>query len=168
MNMAKFKFSFLTALCLALGVCNVWGEAFTRIVVETNEGAKAYEIYESGKLYFSNDFLVVESASNVDGQSPAKIKLADIKKVLFSSDPMLNQDGIKDAMSFDVYPNPATDYLSVRFASAESYSFSIFSINGEVVKSGRIQSGEKIEVYSLPAGVYFFNVGSMYIKFSKI
>ncbi|MBP5455976.1 MAG: T9SS type A sorting domain-containing protein [Paludibacteraceae bacterium] len=167
--MTNFKFSFLTALCLFLGVCNVWGENYSaKVVVETNEGAKTYEIYESGKLYFSNDFLVIDPASNTDGHSAAKIRLADINKLLFFDGETSNQDEIKNALSFDVYPNPATDYLSVRFASAESCPFSIYSINGEVVKSGKIQSGEKIEVYSLPAGVYFFNIGGMFIKFSKI
>ena len=41
-------------------------------------------------------------------------------------------------------------------------------MSGNIVKSGSVSSGEKINVESLSAGMYLINIGNMYIKFNKL
>lgn len=67
-----------------------------------------------------------------------------------------------DAFALRTYPNPATDYIEVRgaFEAAQSYTLSVADLSGKVwqksVESGNAIS--KLDVTSLPAGVYFLKV----------
>lgn len=168
--MANMKFTFLTALCLIVGICDVVGESpAASVVVETKSGTESYQMYESGKMYFSNDFLIIEptNVGATDAQNGIKYKLADINKLLFSSEgtSVANTDNIA---SVNVYPNPSSDYLNLELPSEEVYQYAIYSLKGEKVKTGQIGNGGKIDIQTLPTGVYFLNIGNTYLKISKI
>ena len=155
---------------LIVGCFNVWGEGLAaKITVETNDHAQqTIDVYESGKMYFSDDFLVIEQSENAESrQNPFKINLKDVTKLLFS-DKGLSKTNDAYVSSFDLFPNPAKEFISVRTPFEEDSSYTILNMKGEVVKSGKISNRGTIDVTSLPAGMYLMNIGNMYIKFNKI
>ena len=167
--MKNVRLIFLIAFGLIVGCVNAWGEkASAKITVETAEHTQTIDVYESGKMYFSGDFLVFETSDDAESkQNPVKIDLKEIKKLLFSPGDASKVEDASSVSSFDVFPNPAKDFVVVNIPF-ESSSFKLYNMNREVVKSGEVNNGGKIEVSSLQSGMYFLNIGNMYIKISKL
>ena len=76
--------------------------------------------------------------------------------------------------SVEVYPNPASDVLTVRFANNQlndTETIRIYSLNGIVMQQQVFTGNEEIQlnVSSLPAGVYFIRLANanQVIKFIK-
>lgn len=168
--MKNVRLIFLMAFGLVVGCMDAWGEkASAKITVETAEHTQTIDVYESGKMYFSGDFLVFETSDNAESkQNPVKIDLKEIKKLLFS---LGDESKVEDASyvsSFDVIPNPAKDFIIVSVPFDEERSYSIYDMRGNIVKSGTVSNGEKLNVESLSSGMYLMNIGNVYIKFNKI
>ena len=75
--------------------------------------------------------------------------------------------GIQDATGIDLiisaFPNPATDYLILRFGNYDyqNVSYQILDVNGRLIKAGHIESSEtRINMAGLPSGVYLIRVYS--------
>ncbi|MGZ3863389.1 MAG: FG-GAP-like repeat-containing protein [Bacteroidia bacterium] len=67
--------------------------------------------------------------------------------------------GIKTTeRQFALYPNPATDLLTVELNSSGNYTLQIINISGKVVLSQNINNNTKVDVKDLPAGVYTVNL----------
>lgn len=169
-NMKNIRLILLIAFGLVAGCVNAWGEKSTaKITVETAGHTQSIDVYESGKMYFSGDFLVIEPSENSESkQNPVKIDLKEIKKLLFSNGDASKVDDATYVSSFDVAPNPAKDFITVRIPFDEERSYSIYDMKGNIVMSGTVSNGEKLNVESLPSGMYLMNIGNMYIKFNKL
>lgn len=60
-----------------------------------------------------------------------------------------------DQISFQIYPNPAQDWLFVQGENTESAQLNIINLLGEIISTHTLLSGEnKIEIQSLSAGLY--------------
>lgn len=71
--------------------------------------------------------------------------------------------------SIEVYPNPGNGEFQVQSNFAEPTPFRIYSIHGELVQSGVLQSNlEQIDVSSLSGNVFFLEVGDDVLKLLKI
>jgi len=58
-------------------------------------------------------------------------------------------------MTFDVFPNPASDSCTLRFASAGKRNIRIFDAGGKLVLTRQITEKETVlDLKNLPAGVY--------------
>ena len=69
--------------------------------------------------------------------------------------------------SYELYPNPATDFLELSFAAEQTQSkIEIFSIEG--IKMFETESVRRIDVSRLCRGVYFVKYGSRVSKFVKM
>ncbi|TAJ10719.1 T9SS C-terminal target domain-containing protein [Marinilabiliaceae bacterium JC017] len=65
-----------------------------------------------------------------------------------------------------VYPNPTTNYISIKQAQEViDEPYSIFTLNGEIVKRGRISATNNINISDLPAGFYFIKIDAQTYKF---
>ncbi len=165
--MKNIRLILLIAFGLVAGCVNAWGEKSTaKITVETTEHTQqTINMYESGKMYFSGDFIVFEPSEK---QDPVKIDLKEIKKLLFSNGDASKVDDATYVSSFDIAPNPAKDFITVRIPFDEERSYSIYDMKGNIVMSGTVSNGEKLNVESLSSGMYLINIGNMYIKFNKL
>lgn len=70
-----------------------------------------------------------------------------------------------------LYPNPVSDFLCVDvFIPFSNYNYSICNLYGKKMLNGKLNgSTGKIELYSLPSGIYFFKMGeSRVVKFIKL
>lgn len=168
--MKNIHFHILLVFGLLVCCVTAWGEGVAaKITVESSEKTQTFDMYESGKMYFADDFLIIESDAKAESkQNPVKIDLKEIKKLLFTSGELLKIDDATYVSSFDLSPNPAKEYVIVRVPFEEECNFSVYDMKGEVKLSGKTNDGGKIDVSSLPAGVYLMNIGNMYIKFNKI
>ena len=59
-----------------------------------------------------------------------------------------------DNSKFNVYPNPALDYTTVKFNSGGKQEVKIYDILGNVQIVENVYSGQRIDVSSLQSGVY--------------
>lgn len=77
-----------------------------------------------------------------------------------------NNIGVEDAagIQFNVFPNPTTGTVNVRFAEAGTYTMNLVNILGQVVltESVNVQAGEVItrNVSNLDKGIYMLNVNN--------
>ncbi|MBK7573422.1 MAG: Omp28-related outer membrane protein [Bacteroidetes bacterium] len=82
--------------------------------------------------------------------------------------------GINDPtrVGFSVYPNPASDYLVVRFGAMPlADELEVISVDGKTVRTLRVTMDADMEyvvsIEDLAPGVYFINNGASVIKFVK-
>ena len=62
-----------------------------------------------------------------------------------------------------LYPNPASEIVA--FTSESNDQYRIINLIGEVIRSGRVVSGEnKIELTGIESGVYVFQIGERKAK----
>jgi len=89
------------------------------------------------------------------------------------------RSGIPGPVAFEMYPNPAQDFIKVRpmpgYSYDQQWSGYLFSANGHFVKILQIESWEdqKISISDIPAGAYMIELfsGNQYLgagKFIKI
>ena len=65
-------------------------------------------------------------------------------------------EAIADAENntLSVYPNPAAEYINVKFDNNKTYKADIVDLNGRVVKTISVSSGSQINVADLNSGHY--------------
>ncbi|MDX1440040.1 MAG: T9SS type A sorting domain-containing protein, partial [Rubricoccaceae bacterium] len=69
----------------------------------------------------------------------------------------------EEESSLRVYPNPATDFITVETDADEVQSLDVL---GRVIL--RAKSNEQVDISSLPAGVYLIQVGNQLRRFSVV
>jgi hypothetical protein len=70
-----------------------------------------------------------------------------------------------DEISFELYPNPATDDIVINSGNAYSSVFEICDIKGCVIHTEKIEPGKTgIHVKKIPPGIYFVRCGSLMKK----
>jgi hypothetical protein len=65
--------------------------------------------------------------------------------------------------SFNIYPNPATDVLNIKFDANSETSVNLMDLTGKIVASQNAQAGAvttAFQIADLNAGIYFVNVKS--------
>lgn len=71
------------------------------------------------------------------------------------------------ATKLSVYPNPTGDFLFISGLN-ERNIFDVYSADGRLIISGRIDPGKSIDTAPLSAGNYVLKIGEKNIKFTKI
>lgn len=72
------------------------------------------------------------------------------------------------AQAFEVYPNPATDEIQVKFPDPEPRNISIYSMNGELVYSEKVQAIQHtLRINELSRGLYILKVSGAEGQSSK-
>ncbi len=75
-----------------------------------------------------------------------------------------------DDLSFEIYPNPVSDYLFVDFRSfSRPKTISLYSINGKKLLSKPINTSEiKLDISHLNTGIYLLNIDEENFKIVKL
>ena len=82
--------------------------------------------------------------------------------------------GIKETsinLELSVYPNPTTDYLTLKVADFETLNFQLIDLQGKIIENKKVTaSNTTIKMGALPKAVYFLNVtkGNQLIKTFKV
>ena len=71
----------------------------------------------------------------------------------------LSVDNSVDGISFNIYPNPANDFIFIENISIGS-KVDLFNVVGKNIKSFEIEShNQRLDINGLNSGVYFVKVG---------
>ncbi|AUP80760.1 glycosyl hydrolase family 8 [Flavivirga eckloniae] len=74
-----------------------------------------------------------------------------------------------DDFSFEIYPNPASDYLFVNFRSSRPKFIRLYSINGVELLREPINTSEiRLDIKHLKSGVYLLNIDEDNFKIVKL
>jgi hypothetical protein len=62
-------------------------------------------------------------------------------------------------LELSVYPNPTTDYLTLKVDDFETLNFQLIDLLGKVIENKKVSSSTtSINVKNLPKAIYFLNV----------
>lgn len=163
MKTKLFKSFFISAV---MGCCAAHAEIVTRVTVQQSDDTNDFIMHRSGKMYFSDDNLVIDTI----GSGPSfSAKLASIDKLLFSTVELTTNGTeriVNDASSIMVYPLNVENTLYVKGAG-QTVSYSIVSVSGQKMMSGTCNNDDSIDVSSISKGVYFVIINGSIFKFVK-
>jgi hypothetical protein len=71
-----------------------------------------------------------------------------------------NPEAVENA--WNIYPNPAQDYLQVESLNQEGKLFTISDLQGRIIQSGNLQSNGRIDLNNLAKGSYIFHLANHY------
>lgn len=65
-------------------------------------------------------------------------------------------------LNVSIYPNPASEFMSLTNNSNDAFSYELFSVVGSLLQNGNVaaNSSKKLDVAELPKGVYFIKITS--------
>ena len=156
----KLKLSVL--LLLSLSTAGVFAQEATITAGGDATGAGGSVSYSVGQaLYTTNAGTNGSEAQGV--QQPYEI----------STTVGIELTNINLELSLSVYPNPTTDYLTLKVKDIElsTLNFQLYDINGKRIESGRLTDiSTTIDMESQPTSTYFLKVtdGNTRIKMFKI
>ena len=62
-------------------------------------------------------------------------------------------------LEVSVYPNPTTDYLTLKVENPEGLSFQLFDLQGVMVEYNKVrENSTTVEMKNLPSAIYFLKV----------
>jgi hypothetical protein len=76
------------------------------------------------------------------------------------SEPTAVQDNFVDENTIQIYPSPASDFLTVHLTKNEKTFIEIYSSFGKMVLSTEIKNSETISINDLSSGVYYIKIAS--------
>jgi hypothetical protein len=81
----------------------------------------------------------------------------------------LNKEEVSNSNEFNIYPNPANDYLKLELTFDKNIAYTIFNTIGSIQQEGKL-SNELIDISNLSNGVYWIElrVGSNYSRNSFV
>ena len=77
------------------------------------------------------------------------------KEFYYSNNATTSTFNIIDKSQFNIYPNPFSNLVHVNSnLSNEKFHYSIYNVNGLFITNGEIETGESIDLSSIPSGIY--------------
>lgn len=124
-----------------------------------------FNIASSGKLYFSGSNILIQQESSSTATSlPVNI----IKKITFTTYALTVQENSSNSSKLVLYPNPSSDFIVIKSSkSGEKFNIKIYSVSGQLIKSGNYISGEAIDVSTLTSGIYIVKANNSTFKLIK-
>lgn len=143
-----------------------WAHGQTDVKVTLlNNTEQVYSVEASGKLWFSNSNLII-NANDVAAQ--ITIPLSDIRIITFDDNTTTGiSETIKNKETVSIFPNPASDYFDIIASNSTKLNVRIFNTNGAQVASGIYESGKRVDVSRLSAGIYVVVVNNQSFKLIK-
>ena len=87
----------------------------------------------------------------------------NIDSCFFEACTLLDVEDVKLRPSFSIYPNPASTYVQLETSNNGPYDLNIYDLLGnKVLEYTQIIDGIKLDVASLPAGVYMLQINGDY------
>lgn len=166
--MSKNKlFLYKATLCLFVLFCSIPIHAQTDVIIHyTDNTEKTFSVTENGKIYFSDDNLIIEE----DFGNPVTIAISVIRKLVFESQTSSSSSIFQDQPDINrvfIYPNPTQNYLQIANLETGKANIRIFSVSGSLMWQDTITSDSNIDVSQFPAGLYLIQINETTLKFTK-
>lgn len=127
--------------------------------------------YGSGKIFDSNMNNMV--ASNLGGPygitnngTTVFFSQRDSNKISKFDLNLLNTSDFTKSSDVSVYPNPASDFISIRNASKNS-EILIYDLTGKLISKSILNDDGKINIQPLKIGTYIIKINNQSVKFVK-
>ncbi|WP_374550374.1 T9SS type A sorting domain-containing protein [Flavobacterium sp.] len=126
-------------------------------------GTQQFNVTTSGKLFFSADNLQIKQDSS---SSITSIPVSIIRKIVFSEALGTTVIG-ENKKELSIYPNPSSDVIRINSNSNESMNLKIYSLSGQLLRSGEFEPNQAIDVSDFSKGIYLVQVDDVTLKFVK-
>jgi hypothetical protein len=89
-------------------------------------------------------------------KSELKTKALELKESLNTTG---TYNSSQEKADFQVFPNPAKDYVNIQYKEEKKAGFKIMDIQGKIIKKGQLNAGiNKIELPDIPNGNYILTI----------
>ncbi len=78
--------------------------------------------------------------------------------------PLNNDEITNNIFEFNVFPNPAKDFININFSKKGTYNFYILNYMGHIVKKINSSNNIIINIKELPSGIYFIKTDLPYTQ----
>lgn len=153
-------FGFIILIFSLMNVFPSWGQTEVNLQFYSG-GDQVFTVSEAGKLYFDNGYLYINDGTSI----PYSFEVAAIQKMTFNS--LSSVDNI-EADNITVYPNPTSNYLRINNSLHSQGSYTLYSIDGCLLKRGRYANNESIDISNLSTGLYILKTEDKTLKISKL
>lgn len=158
---AKNKMLLLTAV---LGVFALSSRAQNNMIVSfLDKEQLSTPLSDIRKITFSDNNLVMELMSGTSSNH----SLLSIRNVVFGSETSAISE-VVSSQKMAVYPNPATDLLTISNLPSEDVNVRIYNVSGVLMLSVEASSGSNsINVRGLSDGIYIIRANGQSLRFFK-
>jgi len=131
------------------------------VINKTNSDSQEKDLSSLQKIRFCDGAIVLRFSDN----SVEAMPVSEISKILFTN---ISNSISKLEMNpaVKVFPNPTSDILKINGLEEET-EYSIYNLNGTRLLTGKINSGELINVSSFQKGIYILTIKSLTFKVCK-
>lgn len=159
----NYKF---TAIGLLIIFCFLSMQSIAQksIIVQLRNGSESYvQLEQLQKITLGASMLELRNPSEI----LQSFKIEEIQKIRFGVYSSITSP--TSEFNLQVFPNPVTDFFTIRNAPKETYKATIHSIDGRIIKEiSNIGENQEINVAELQTGIYLLRVNKSIIKFSKL
>jgi hypothetical protein len=153
---------FLTFFFLGLFFQNTFAQT-ELVLIFTDNTESSTSVSNISRITFQENNLVLKLNSGTSTDYP----VVSIDRMVFSGDSDTETETIQTT-DITVYPNPASDYLTIRNLPASYTQVTIYQSSGVVVYSAKMNSGNnQLDVSTFPKGIYIIKADGKTLKFSK-
>ncbi|GGG64498.1 T9SS type A sorting domain-containing protein [Epilithonimonas arachidiradicis] len=107
----------------------------------------------------NNSFYDVSKYGNFDLANNSRTEETTIDIGAFEKQPTLSVSGINNEKSITIYPNPVKDILNLK-TREKIFMVEIISMDGKKVLTRNIDNETKLDLGSLPKGIYFIHIST--------
>ncbi len=131
-------------------------------ILKTDNTQIKVDLDNLNKLTFSATDLIL----NYSAGENESVSRSDIKKMVFGTSTGVQNVTVKS--NFQVFPNPANDFIQLRNIPEGDYMVSIYSITGaQIFTVKTISISNLIDISSLKRGMYIIKANNFVTKFTK-
>jgi len=160
----KLKLLLAITLFYLIGSCTSKIQS-QNLILKFNDGTeKSSGLNSLNKITFSGTNMILNYTDGTTGS----FSESTIKKMVFNV-VSGTQSILGDETTLVVYPNPASDYISLRNTPEGATTVKVFRLDGALLVSKQITSEDKqIDISTFTKGFYLLKVNNQALKFIKL
>lgn len=156
----------LTILILLIGLGFAKSQSQNSLILRFTNGT------ENGSMLAALDKITFSGTSmllNYTNGTSSNFEESNIKNMIFRAVVSgIQRVGISNG-KLNIYPNPASDYISLQNAPEGELNFSIYALDGTILLSSKLISAtQQIDISMLKKGFYVIKVSNQAMKFMKL
>jgi hypothetical protein len=161
----KRRLLFIAILAAFIGLSITKMQSQSNLILRFNDGSeKSSALSSIGKIIFSGTNMILNYNDGTTGAYDESLVNKMVFNVVSGIEPVT---GTSSELS--IYPNPATDYISLKNTPEGEVNLCIYSLDGAVLISSELLSAaQQIDISALKKGFYVIKVNNQAMKFMKL
>ncbi|HEY6913338.1 MAG TPA: T9SS type A sorting domain-containing protein [Paludibacter sp.] len=161
----KRRLLFTLMLTIFLGLSITKSQSQSNLILRFTDGSeKGSALSSLTKITFSGTNMLLSYTDGTTGTFDESSVSKMIFGVVSAVGPVVGNDS-----KLVLYPNPATDYISVKNAAEEAMNYTIYGLDGAaLISSNLLSASQQIDISALKKGFYVIKVNNQAMKFLKL